>query len=220
MPDRFHLPRYLLVALFPLFLLATCDAASIPPDRELSAPEEISEAAGDDERNEGAVVVIDSGLLEPTTPLLDLPGLGPAPEFNNDIWLNSEPLRLAELEGKVVLLEFWTFSCINCKRVIPYIRDWHERYDGEDFVVITVHYPEFGYEEDVDNVRDALLREQIEYAVAIDNDGLTWRAYNQRFWPTRYLIDKTGEIRYKHIGEGAYEETEAVIRQLLAEPAS
>jgi hypothetical protein len=97
------------------------------------------------------------------------------------------------------------------------MREWHQRYAGDDFVVVTIHYPEFRYEEDIDNVRQALAMNEIEYAVAIDNDGLTWRAYKQRYWPTRYLIDREGHIRYRHIGEGGYDVTDKAIRQLLAE---
>jgi thiol-disulfide isomerase/thioredoxin len=156
-------------------------------------------------------------MSETSTPALDLADLGPAPELRNDVWLNSDPLRLVDLRGKVVLLEFWTFGCINCRRVIPYMREWHQRYAGDDFVVVTIHYPEFRYEEDIDNVRQALAMNEIEYAVAIDNDGLTWRAYKQRYWPTRYLIDREGHIRYRHIGEGGYDVTDKAIRQLLAE---
>jgi hypothetical protein len=102
--------------------------------------------------------------------------------------------------------------------VIPWVREWYQKYNGDDFTVIGVHYPEFSYEEDIDNVREATVRLGVEYPVAIDNDGKTWRAYEQRFWPTRYLVDKNGNIRYKHIGEGAYAETESLILSLMAEP--
>ena len=102
--------------------------------------------------------------------------------------------------------------------MIPWVREWYEQYKGDDFTVVSVHYPEFGYEEDLDNVRAATKRLMVEYPVAIDNDGVTWRAYQQRYWPTRYVLDKRGQIRYKHIGEGAYAETEAVIQALMAEP--
>lgn len=147
-----------------------------------------------------------------------LPDLGAAPEILNDTWLNSDtPLRLADLRGKVVLVEFWTFACINCQRVIPYMNEWHEKYAGDDFIIISIHYPEFRYEREIENVRQALTRFEIKFPVAIDNDRLTWSAYNQRFWPTRYLIDKNGQLRYKHIGEGAYEETAAAIEALMAE---
>jgi hypothetical protein len=103
--------------------------------------------------------------------------------------------------------------------VIPWVREWYETYKDTDFEIVSVHYPEFEYEKDYDNVAAATERLNVTYPVAIDNDGRTWRAYRQRYWPTRYVLDKRGHIRYKHIGEGAYEETEAAIQALLAEPA-
>lgn len=155
---------------------------------------------------------------QPTTLASILPNLGPAPEITNEVWLNTEaPLRLADLRGKVVLVEFWTFGCINCQRVIPHMNEWYGRFAGDAFEIISVHYPEFGYEEDVDNVQAALVTWDIAFPVAIDNDGQTWRAYKQRYWPTRYVVDKQGNIRYMHIGERGYEETAAVIEALMAE---
>ena len=102
--------------------------------------------------------------------------------------------------------------------MIPWVREWYEKYEGDDFTVIGMHYPEFGFEEDFDNVLQATQELGVAYPVALDNDGATWRAYQQRYWPTRYLIDKEGNIRYTHIGEGAYDETEYFIQQLIAEP--
>jgi thiol-disulfide isomerase/thioredoxin len=170
------------------------------------------------------VQVFASGLVTPhptptLVPVAIIPDLGRAPEIENEIWLNTDsPQPLASLKGKVVLVEFWTFGCINCQHVMPYLDSWYDTYKGDDFTIVGVHYPEFSYEENVDNVRDAAARFGIEYPIAIDNDGKTWRAYEQRFWPTRYLVDKNGNIRYKHIGEGAYAETEALIQALMAEP--
>jgi thiol-disulfide isomerase/thioredoxin len=157
--------------------------------------------------------------IAPTsTSHLFLEDLGPAPELNNEIWLNtSGPLRLEGLRGKVVLLDMWTFGCVNCKNVIPSLRSWHEKYGAQGLVVIGNHYPEFGYEEDLDNLKEAIVRLDVPYAVAQDNDGATWRAYSNRYWPTLYLIDKRGHIRYRHIGEGAYDLTEEAIQSLLAE---
>jgi len=147
-----------------------------------------------------------------------LPDLGPAPELTNDIWLNvPSPLRIADLQGKVVIVEMWTFGCINCQHVIPSLKDWHSKYADRGLVIIGNHYPEFSYEEDLDNVKDAVDRLGIEYAVAQDNGGKTWRAYKNHYWPTLYLIDKNGHIRYVHIGEGRYAETEQNIQSLLAE---
>ena len=147
-----------------------------------------------------------------------LKDLGPAPELNNEVWLNVDhPLRLADLRGKVVLLEMWTFGCINCQHVMPSLKSWHEKYGDLGLVLIGNHYPEFSYEADLDNLKDAIKRYDIRYAVAQDNDGKTWAAYKNRYWPMLYLIDKRGQIRYTHVGEGAYAETENAITSLLAE---
>lgn len=150
-----------------------------------------------------------------------LPGYGPAPELTNAVWLNTDdgkPLALADLRGKVVLLHFWTFDCINCIHTLPYVKAWYERYTADGLVVIGDHFPEFTYERDLNNLKSAVERLDIPYAVAQDNDGTTWNAYNQMYWPTVYLIDKQGNLRYRHIGEGAYADTEAAIQSLLAEP--
>lgn len=157
--------------------------------------------------------------MDSTVPkLAPLPDLGPAPELTNDTWLNTEgPLRLADLRGRVVLLEMWTFGCINCRNVMPSLKEWHTKYKDEGLVIIGNHYPEFSYEEDLENLKNAIARYEIEYAVAQDNDGVTWRAYQNRYWPTLYLIDRQGHIRYVHIGEGRYQETEENIKALLAE---
>ncbi|HKY53008.1 MAG TPA: redoxin domain-containing protein [Anaerolineales bacterium] len=147
-----------------------------------------------------------------------LPDLGPAPELTNDVWLNVDsPLRLAELRGKVVLLEMWTFGCINCQNVMPSLKEWHNKYKDEGLVIIGNHFPEFSYEADLANLQDAIARNDIQYAVAQDNDGATWRAYKNHYWPALYLIDKQGHIRYVHIGEGRYKETEENIKALLEE---
>jgi thiol-disulfide isomerase/thioredoxin len=147
-----------------------------------------------------------------------LPDLGTAPEFANEVWLNTDrPLRLADLRGQVVLLDMWTFGCINCRNVIPALRDWYGKYTAQGLVVIGNHYPEFDYERDVNNLKDALIRLEVPYSVAQDNDGATWDAYRTRYWPTLFLIDKQGHLRYTHIGEGAYQETERAIQDLLKE---
>ncbi len=143
---------------------------------------------------------------------------GAAPELSNTIWLNSDqPLRLSGLGGKVVLLDMWTFGCINCQNVIPSLKEWYQKYSTQGLVVIGNHYPEFSYERDMDNLRAAVARLSILYPVAQDNDGVTWSAYHTRYWPTLYLIDKHGHLRYQHIGEGDYAETDQAIQTLLAE---
>lgn len=211
--------------LVPGLLLAACGVLGGPAGAEPAANDTTAAEVATDIPTPTLAVPPAGGevatALPPTPtgfPLPALPDMGLAPDFSNEIWLNSEPLRLADLRGKVVLVEFWTFGCINCQRMIPYMREWHDAFTGEDFIIVSVHYPEFSYEENVDNVRDALLRNGIAYPVAIDNDGRTWRAYQQRYWPTRYVLDKEGHIRYKHIGEGAYDETAAVISYLMREP--
>lgn len=150
-----------------------------------------------------------------------LPDLGPAPELTNDIWLNvdaqANPLRLADLRGKVVALEMWTFGCINCQHVMPSLKEWDQTYRDQGLVIIGNHYPEFSFEEDLTNLKNAIAEYEIKYAVTQDNDGATWKAYENRYWPTLYLIDKKGHIRYVHIGEGGYKTTEAAIQTLLAE---
>jgi thiol-disulfide isomerase/thioredoxin len=116
-----------------------------------------------------------------------------------------------------VLLEMWTIGCINCIRTIPYLRTWHAAYSADGLVVIGNHYPEFTFEYDLKNLKDALVRLDVPYAVVQDNARETWSAYNNRYWPTLYLIDKQGRNRYRHIGEGRYDQTEAAIQTLLAE---
>jgi thiol-disulfide isomerase/thioredoxin len=144
--------------------------------------------------------------------------LGPAPELTNTTWLNTPaPLRLANLRGHVVLLEMWTFECINCRTTIPTVKDWYKTYSGQGLVVIGNHFPEFAYEADLNNLKKAVQELGIQYPVAQDNNGATWNAYKNNYWPTIYLIDKFGHIRYVHIGEGAYEITETAIQELLAQ---
>jgi cytochrome c biogenesis protein CcdA/thiol-disulfide isomerase/thioredoxin len=143
---------------------------------------------------------------------------GPAPEFTGiDHWLNSEPLTMAQLRGKVVLVDFWTYSCINCIRTLPYLESWYQKYAADGFVIVGVHSPEFAFEHDTSNVQDAIARFGITYPVAQDNEFKTWGAYSNVYWPAHYLIDANGEIRAEHFGEGAYDETEADVRALLAE---
>jgi len=132
-------------------------------------------------------------------------------------WLNSPPLTPEGLKGKVVLIDFWTYSCINCLRAIPYVRAWAEKYKDHGLVVIGVHTPEFAFERNVNNVRAAVSDLHIGYPVAIDNDFKIWRAFDNEYWPAHYFIDAQGRIRYHHFGEGEYEKSERVIQQLLAE---
>jgi len=139
------------------------------------------------------------------------------PEFQGiSEWINSNPLTIAELKGNVILIQFWTFFCINCQRTLPYMTQWHGQYAAQGLKVIGVHTPEFAFERDRANIEKALQRHQITYPVPIDNDFKTWNAYENGYWPHLFLADRQGVLRYDHIGEGAYEETEQMIEQLLA----
>jgi thiol-disulfide isomerase/thioredoxin len=130
-------------------------------------------------------------------------------------WLNSSPLTIASLKGQVVLVQFWTFSCINCQRTLPYIVRWHRQFEKQGLRVIGVHTPEFGFERDANNVKQALQKNQITYPVPLDNAYKTWNAYSNQYWPNLYLADRQGVLRYSHSGEGAYDTTEQTIRSLL-----
>jgi thiol-disulfide isomerase/thioredoxin len=142
---------------------------------------------------------------------------GSAPEFTGIAqWHNSPALSLAGLRGKVVLVDFWTYSCINCLRTLPYVNRWASTYEAQGLVVVGVHTPEFAFERSAKNLQVAMQRFGVKHPVAQDNDYATWKAYGNQYWPAHYLIDAKGVIQYRHFGEGRYEETEAAIRALLA----
>ena len=134
-----------------------------------------------------------------------------------DEWLNSPPLTAPALRGKVVLIDFWTYTCINWLRTLPYVRAWDQKYRNQGLVVIGVHAPEFAFEKDLNNVRRAVKDMRVDYPVAVDNDHVIWRAFNNEEWPALYFIDAKGRVRHHYFGEGAYEKSEAVIQQLLTE---
>jgi cytochrome c biogenesis protein CcdA/thiol-disulfide isomerase/thioredoxin len=147
-----------------------------------------------------------------------LPVLGRAPDFTgNQRWFNSAPLSLPRLHGGVVLVDFWTYTCINCIRTLPYLRAWDERYRRSGLTIVGVHTPEFAFERDAGNVERAIDQNRLRYPVAQDNDYATWNAWGNQYWPAKYLIDARGRVRFAHFGEGSYEETESAIRALLAE---
>ena len=147
-----------------------------------------------------------------------LPVEGALPSLSGAVeWLNSPPLTPEQLKGKVVLVDFWTYSCINCLRSIPYVRAWAEKYKDQGLVVIGVHAPEFAFEKNIGNVKQAVEKLKIDYPVAIDNNYAIWRAFNNEYWPADYFIDAKGQIRHHFFGEGDYAESEKVIQQLLAE---
>ena len=147
---------------------------------------------------------------------VDFKNYGSAPDFVGiDKWLNSDPLTIKALSGKVVLVDFWTYSCINCIRTLPYVTRWYDSYKDKGLVVVGVHTPEFAFEKETKNVQDAIKRFGIHYPVAQDNNYLTWNDYSNQYWPAEYLIDKSGKIVYVHFGEGNYDHTENAIRELL-----
>jgi thiol-disulfide isomerase/thioredoxin len=159
------------------------------------------------------------GVSDQTAPFVsNLPIEGIAPSLDGAVaWLNSKPLTAAELKGKVVLVDFWTYSCINCIRTIPYVKAWAEKYADQGLVVVGVHAPEFAFEKNINNVRTAVAGFKIGYPVAIDNDYRIWRAFDNSYWPAHYLVDAKGRVRYHNFGEGNYAETEKAIQDLLHE---
>lgn len=172
-----------------------------------------------------AVLIILAGLStflfnkNPATQNVSLSSLqnyGPAPDIQGiSAWINSPPLHISDLRGKVVLVDFWTYSCINCIRSIPYLNAWENRYGNNGLVIIGVHTPEFAFEHNYSNVKSAVQTFGIRYAVAMDNNYSTWTAYGNRYWPADYIIDKSGNVRYAQFGEGNYNGTERVIQALL-----
>jgi cytochrome c biogenesis protein CcdA/thiol-disulfide isomerase/thioredoxin len=151
-------------------------------------------------------------------PVANLPDEGALPSLDGaTAWLNSPALTAESLRGKVVLIDFWTFDCINCRNALPYVRAWAEKYRDQGLVVIGIHSPEFAYERKVDNVKRAVRDLRLDFPIAIDNDFAVWRAFSNEYWPAHYFIDARGRIRFHKFGEGDYERSEQVIRQLLQE---
>ena len=141
-----------------------------------------------------------------------------APEFmGTQEWVNSEPLTMASLRGNVVLIDFWTYTCVNCIRTLPFLREWYDRYADEGLVIVGVHTPEFEFEKIYENVVQSIIDEGVAWPVVQDNEFSVWRSYSNRYWPAKYLIDQSGVVRYTHFGEGKYGETEEMIRKLLEE---
>lgn len=154
---------------------------------------------------------------KPMFDLLESKGIRAPELIPGGVWFNSEPLTLEQLKGKVVIIDFWTYSCINCQRTLPYLRDWNEKYKNKGLVIIGVHSPEFEFEKSEKNVAKAVSDFKLTYPIVQDNNFATWRAYSNRYWPAKYFIDKDGYIRHTHFGEGEYDESERVIQELLKE---
>lgn len=164
--------------------------------------------------------ILEAAMVRPATHLT-LPAEGAFPSLGGAVdWLNSPPLTPEQLRGKVVLVNFWTYSCINCIRTIPYVRAWAEKYRDQGLVVIGVHTPEFSFERNVKNVKGAIDDFKIDFPVAVDSDYKIWRAFENSYWPARYVIDASGEIRFHQFGEGGYDKAERVIQALLADAGS
>src|SRR5579862_5118600 len=161
---------------------------------------------------EGGISTAHADEINNTLPLSLQNGLATpyiAPSIDGiDAWINSEPLQINDLRGKVVLIDFWTYSCINCMRTLPYLNDWYRKYHDKGLVIIGVHTPEFDFEKNLDNVKNAVLQDGIKYPVALDSHFVTWQKYNNQYWPAHYLIDKKGYVVYTHFGEGEYDITE------------
>ena len=153
--------------------------------------------------------------LQPTVNPNNLPVQGRAPAVTANGWINSTPLSPADLAGKVVVYDFWTYSCVNCVRTLPYVRSWYDRYKADGLVVIGVHSPEFDFEKNHANVTRAVADLGVDWPVALDDDMATWRAFHNNYWPADFIADGQGNIRHQHIGEGDYRQTEDVLRALL-----
>jgi cytochrome c biogenesis protein CcdA/thiol-disulfide isomerase/thioredoxin len=191
----------------------------VNPTRDIEAMDGVSanlaELRGGRREGVGTAVASEAGSRS------DLPVLGTAPDFTgNQQWFNTadgRPLSLAELRGRVVLVDFWTYTCINCIRTLPFLKAWDDRYRDKGLTIVGVHTPEFPFERDAGNVGDAIAQNGLRYPVAQDNDYATWNAYANQYWPAKYLIDARGRVRYTHFGEGDDDKTEQAIRDLLAE---
>ena len=157
------------------------------------------------------------GGMIPSRTLTDETKAPAAPELSNGTWINSEPLTLKSLHGRVVLIEFWTFACYNCRNTLPAVKKWDAQYGDKGLTIIGVHTPESDLERNESDLRREVAALGVKYSVVTDNDYSTWKAYGVEAWPTLFLLDKQGRVRWTHVGEGYYDETEAVIKKLLAE---
>lgn len=155
------------------------------------------------------------GQMIPSRAFTDETKAPAAPELASGQWINSEPLTLKSLHGRVVLIEFWTFACYNCRNTLPTVKKWDAQYREKGLTIIGVHTPELDYENNIENLRREVAALGIKYPVVTDNEYSTWKAYDVYAWPTVFVLDKQGRIRWTHVGEGAYDKTEEVIKKLL-----
>ncbi|MEE8466265.1 MAG: redoxin domain-containing protein, partial [Dehalococcoidia bacterium] len=202
-----------------IFLVAACGSSTTAQPTEPSTTQEQSSNPTDADNQEQPVEATAPVATKSSAANADREAGGAvgdlAPEFGGiAAWINGGPLTMEELRGRVVLIDFWTYTCINCIRTFPFLKQWHARYADDGLVIVGVHSPEFEFEKDYDNVVEATQNDALVWTMAQDNDFITWRRYSNRFWPAKYLIDKDGVVRYTHFGEGGYAETEDVIREL------
>jgi thiol-disulfide isomerase/thioredoxin len=167
--------------------------------------------------SEGISRLTSGGQMKPARRMSDESQAPAAPEISNGIWINSEPLTLKSLHGRVVLIEFWTFACYNCRNTLPWLKKWDTQYRDKGLTIIGVHTPELDFERDINELRREVAELGVKYPIVTDQDYSTWKAYGVEAWPTLFLLDKQGRVRWTHVGEGYYDETEAAIRKLLAE---
>ena len=218
--------------LIGFILLAVLSVGAIAVSRRTSAQKIVTAAAPAAVPKPGATTaaaadaVTTAGAAVPATaaakPAVTLPVLSPAaPDVAPTGWINTPGLTPADLKGRVVLYEFWTFGCYNCKNVLPHVKAWHARYANDGLITLSIHTPEFDYEGKVDNIQKFVTENNITYPIALDPDRTIWQAFQNHYWPSMYLHDQQGQRRYEHIGEGSYDETEDAIRALLGvDPAS
>ena len=219
---RFAVPVWVLVLSVMLPLACASSATDLVPDQQA---EPVEEKQGEQENTESeptAPTAVLSSKPEPQPDAAEMSVGGKvgdvAPDFVGITnWINSEPLSIKDLWGKVVLVDVWTYTCVNCIRTFPFLKDWHAKYADDGLVIVGLHAPEFEFEKETENVAQASADNGIVWPVAQDNDMQTWSAYENRFWPAKYLVDQDGLVRYTHFGEGSYGETENIIRELLAE---
>jgi len=167
--------------------------------------------------SEGISRLTSGGQMMPSRSLTEETKAPTAPEISSGLWINSEPLTLKSLQGRVVLIEFWTFACYNCRNTLPSLKKWDAQYRDKGLIIIGVHTPELDFERDLDQLRREVAGLGIKYPVVTDQDYSTWKAYRVEAWPTLFLLDKQGRVRWTHVGEGYYDQTEEVIKKLLAE---
>ena len=173
----------------------------------------------------GPLAVVSSGIsrltsggpMMPSRSMTEEAKAPTAPEISSGIWINSEPLSLKGLQGRVVLIDFWTFACYNCRNTLPSLKKWDAQYRDKGLTIVGVHTPELDFERDIDQLRKEVAGLGIKYPVVTDQDYTTWKAYKVEAWPTVFLLDKQGRVRWTHVGEGYYDETEELIKKLLAE---